>query len=144
MKTLNGKEFDLELIYPKGKYPVTVISGMSNFHKNSVLWKFSNKHKFVFYEEQFTCGLMRIESIFNFCKDHNEVIIRDIELYLPSYIQEKVLLHIFSINKNIKIICTTHSPSIIIDGWLDKVFNMTDYFNCENYDIEIKRLFEIK
>jgi len=40
--------------------------------------------------------------------------------------QKKLIGFIRELNPNVQIIIATHSPAIIMNGWLDKVFNMSD------------------
>lgn len=40
--------------------------------------------------------------------------------------QRKLIKYIRELNPNVQIIIATHSPDIIMDGWLDKVFNLQD------------------
>ncbi len=48
------------------------------------------------------------------------------ELSLHHQWQKKLLERIVSLNANLQIITTTHSPAMIMDGWLDKVTDITD------------------
>jgi energy-coupling factor transporter ATP-binding protein EcfA2 len=48
------------------------------------------------------------------------------EISLHTDWQESLIDNIRKLNENIQIIIATHSPSIIINGWKDKVFEMTD------------------
>jgi len=40
--------------------------------------------------------------------------------------QKKIIQYIRELNANVQVIIATHSPAIIMDGWMDKVFNMSD------------------
>ena len=40
--------------------------------------------------------------------------------------QKKLIKHIKELNPNIQLIIATHSPAIIMEGWLDKVFEVSD------------------
>jgi ABC-type multidrug transport system ATPase subunit len=40
--------------------------------------------------------------------------------------QKKIIQYIRELNPNVQVIIATHSPAIIMDGWMDKVFNMND------------------
>lgn len=40
--------------------------------------------------------------------------------------QEQLIENILSLNPNVQIIMTTHSPAVIMKGWLDKVTNVED------------------
>ena len=40
--------------------------------------------------------------------------------------QRKLIQYIRELNPNVQIIIATHSPGIIMDGWMDKVFEMSD------------------
>jgi predicted ATP-dependent endonuclease of OLD family len=40
--------------------------------------------------------------------------------------QRKLIFYIRELNPNVQIILATHSPDIIMEGWMDKVFNMGD------------------
>ena len=40
--------------------------------------------------------------------------------------QKKLIQYIREINPNVQIILATHSPAVIIEGWRDKVFNVSD------------------
>jgi len=52
-------------------------------------------------------------------------LIDDIGLFLHVEWERKVISAIMKINPNAQLICTTHSPAIIMEGWLDKVFEIT-------------------
>ena len=40
--------------------------------------------------------------------------------------QQKLIAYIRELNPNVQLIIATHSPAIIMDGWLDKVFEIND------------------
>ena len=40
--------------------------------------------------------------------------------------QEKLIDNIRSLNSHAQIIIATHSPSIVLDGWMDKVFEVPE------------------
>ncbi|MEY4768790.1 MAG: hypothetical protein RL637_1429, partial [Pseudomonadota bacterium] len=46
--------------------------------------------------------------------------------------QRKLVQYIRELNPNVQIIIATHSPDIIMDGWLDKVFNLQDLIVKDN------------
>lgn len=46
--------------------------------------------------------------------------------------QRKLIKHIRELNPNVQIIIATHSPDIIIKGWLDKVVNIEDIIVKDN------------
>jgi predicted ATP-dependent endonuclease of OLD family len=46
------------------------------------------------------------------------------ELSLHTDWQEKLIDYIRQLNENVQIIIATHSPSIVINGWQDKVFEI--------------------
>lgn len=48
------------------------------------------------------------------------------ELSLHHEWQRKLLSNIITLNNNVQIISTTHSPAMIMDGWLDKVVDISD------------------
>ena len=48
------------------------------------------------------------------------------ELSLHTDWQEKLIDYIRQLNENVQIIIATHSPSIVINGWQDKVFEIND------------------
>jgi ABC-type cobalamin/Fe3+-siderophores transport system ATPase subunit len=48
------------------------------------------------------------------------------ELSLHTDWQEKLIDYIRQLNENVQIIIATHSPSIVINGWQDKVFEIDD------------------
>jgi len=48
------------------------------------------------------------------------------ELSLHTDWQEKLINYIRQLNENVQIIIATHSPSIVINGWQDKVFEIND------------------
>lgn len=48
------------------------------------------------------------------------------EISLHMKWQRKLISYIRELNPNVQLIIATHSPDIIMDGWLDKVFNMCD------------------
>jgi predicted ATPase len=46
--------------------------------------------------------------------------------------QQKLIGYIRELNPNVQLIIATHSPAIIMNGWLDKVFNVND-ITVKNY-----------
>lgn len=40
--------------------------------------------------------------------------------------QKTLISHILALNPNLQIILTTHSPAVIMDGWMDRVTEVTD------------------
>jgi predicted ATP-dependent endonuclease of OLD family len=40
--------------------------------------------------------------------------------------QRKLISHIRELNPNVQIIIASHSPAIIMEGWLDKVVEISD------------------
>ncbi len=48
------------------------------------------------------------------------------EISLHTDWQEKLIDNIRSLNNNAQIIIATHSPSIVLDGWMDKVFEVPE------------------
>jgi predicted ATP-dependent endonuclease of OLD family len=46
--------------------------------------------------------------------------------------QRKLIKYIRELNPNVQIILATHSPDIIMDGWMDKVFNISDIIVKDN------------
>lgn len=40
--------------------------------------------------------------------------------------QRKLLSDILNVNPNVQIITATHSPGVVMDGWVDKVIEMSD------------------
>jgi len=60
-------------------------------------------------------------------EDKNFVLLMDEpEISLHTYWQEKLIKNILSLNNNNQIIIATHSPSIVLDGWMDKVFGIPE------------------
>jgi len=55
-----------------------------------------------------------------------DVIMDEPEISLHTDWQESLIDNIRKLNENAQIIIATHSPSIIINGWQDKVFEMSD------------------
>lgn len=51
--------------------------------------------------------------------------------------QQKLIGYIRELNPNIQLIIATHSPAIIMEGWLDKVFNVSDII-VKNHQITKK------
>lgn len=51
--------------------------------------------------------------------------------------QQKLIGYIRELNPNIQLIIATHSPAIIMEGWLDKVFNVSDII-VKNHQIAKK------
>lgn len=45
--------------------------------------------------------------------------------------QRKLIQYIRELNPNVQIILATHSPGIIMDGWMDKVFEMSDLITLD-------------
>ncbi len=48
------------------------------------------------------------------------------EISLHMKWQRNLITYIRELNPNVQLIIATHSPDIIMDGWMDKVFNMCD------------------
>ena len=46
--------------------------------------------------------------------------------------QRKLIKYIRELNPNVQLIIATHSPDIIMDGWLDKIFNLQDLVIRDN------------
>jgi predicted ATP-dependent endonuclease of OLD family len=46
--------------------------------------------------------------------------------------QRKLIGYIRELNPNVQIIMSTHSPGIIIEGWQDKVFEVSDISKKSN------------
>ncbi len=46
--------------------------------------------------------------------------------------QRKLIKYIRELNPNVKLIIATHSPDIIVHGWLDNVFNIQDLIVKDN------------
>lgn len=46
--------------------------------------------------------------------------------------QRKLIKYIRELNPNVQLIIATHSPDIIMDGWLDKIFNIQDLYIKDN------------
>jgi predicted ATP-dependent endonuclease of OLD family len=40
--------------------------------------------------------------------------------------QEELIKIIRSLNNNVQVILATHSPSLVMNGWMDKITNMED------------------
>jgi len=57
---------------------------------------------------------------------HSVMIMDEPEISLHTDWQESLIDNIRKLNENAQIIIATHSPSIIINGWQDKVFEMSD------------------
>ncbi len=47
--------------------------------------------------------------------------------------QRKLIKYIRELNPNVQLIIATHSPDIIMDGWLDKIFNIQDLVITDNH-----------
>ena len=43
-----------------------------------------------------------------------------------SWMRQKLIAMIRELNPNVQIILTTHSPALIMEGWLDAVTEVTD------------------
>ena len=95
----------------------TIIYGDNGSGKTELLKTFAEKYNYSFYEEKHTNGTERLDDIFDFCKKNDNVIIDNIELYLHIKIQMFLLPKLHSNNSNLKIIASTHSPSIINGRW---------------------------
>ncbi len=46
--------------------------------------------------------------------------------------QRKLITYIRELNPNVQLIIATHSPDIIVHGWMDKVFNVSDLIVKDN------------
>jgi predicted ATP-dependent endonuclease of OLD family len=51
--------------------------------------------------------------------------------------QRKLIKYIRELNPNAQIIIATHSPAIIMEGWLDKVFNLEDLIVKDSIDATV-------
>jgi predicted ATPase len=51
--------------------------------------------------------------------------------------QRKLIKYIRELNPNTQIIIATHSPAIIMEGWLDKVFNLEDLIVKDSIDATV-------
>ena len=40
--------------------------------------------------------------------------------------QQQLIQRVRSLNPNVQIIMTTHSPALIMDGWMDSVYDVED------------------
>ena len=47
--------------------------------------------------------------------------------------QQQLIDLVLQLNPNVQIILTTHSPAVIMNGWLDKVTEVSDITDQENY-----------
>lgn len=116
-----------KLKIPTDGYKVVVLSGDNGTGKTDLLLNFVEYEQYKLYTEKFTNGSDRLIDILNFCRMNDFVVIDNIDLYLDMNNQETIIQKIFEINPNITLLCTTHSPLIIMKGWLDKVVNIEDY-----------------
>ncbi|MFN3489895.1 MAG: AAA family ATPase [Emticicia sp.] len=57
---------------------------------------------------------------------HSIMIMDEPEISLHPDWQENLIDNIRKLNENVQIIIATHSPSIVINGWKDKVFEMSE------------------
>lgn len=58
--------------------------------------------------------------------DHTVLFMDEPEVSLHIEWQQRLLDTILSLNPNVQIILTTHSPAIIMNGWMDKVTEVSD------------------
>ena len=66
-------------------------------------------------------------------EDRNCVLFMDEpEISLHTDWQEKLIENIRSLNNNAQIIIATHSPSMVLDGWMDKVFEVPEIITKPN------------
>ena len=49
--------------------------------------------------------------------------------------QRKLIQYIKELNPNVQIILATHSPGIILEGWADKVFEVSDLITLDRQAI---------
>jgi len=54
------------------------------------------------------------------------------EISIHFDVQEKLIDYIRELNPNVQIILATHSPAIIMDGWMDKVKEISDLIVTDN------------
>ena len=47
--------------------------------------------------------------------------------------QKRLIDLILSLNPNVQIILTTHSPAVVMNGWMDKVTEVSDIVNDEDF-----------
>jgi predicted ATPase len=40
--------------------------------------------------------------------------------------QKKIIQYIRELNPNVQVIMATHSPALVMEGWMDKVFEVRD------------------
>ena len=57
---------------------------------------------------------------------HFVLVMDEPEISLHTDWQEKLIDNIRKLNNNVQIIIATHSPSIVLEGWKDKVFEVTE------------------
>ncbi len=113
-----------------------VISGDNGVGKSAFLKEYALNYGYAFYEEHgITSGKERLAAIVEFCKAYDNVVIDDIELHLHTDVQQELLGTLHDNNSNLCIICSTHSPSIIINGWLDVIVNLDDTSSEEKDDV---------
>jgi predicted ATP-dependent endonuclease of OLD family len=74
-------------------------------------------------EKQFLVILLTV-----LVQDNNPAILLmdEPEISLHMKWQRNLITYIRELNPNVQLIIATHSPDIIMDGWMDKVFNMCD------------------
>lgn len=59
-------------------------------------------------------------------REHSICFLDEPELSLNIEWQKKLIGFIRELNPNVQLIIATHSPAMIMDGWMDKVFNVED------------------
>ncbi len=57
------------------------------------------------------------------------------EISIHFDVQKKLIDYILELNPNVQIILATHSPAIIMDGWMDKVKEISDLIVTDNQAI---------
>ena len=57
---------------------------------------------------------------------HSVLLMDEPEVSLHIEWQQKLIEMITDLNPNVQIILTTHSPAVIMNGWMDKVTEVSD------------------
>ena len=117
---------NLEKLIPTGKFKVTILAGANGSGKSKLLKDFAEKFGYDMYIEKYTDGVYRQNDMLYECLRTSHIIIDNIELYLHCDNQTELLNEIFKLNPEISIVCSTHSPMIIMNGWMDRVINIED------------------
>ena len=108
---------------------VMVVGGPNNSGVTSALRWFCVKNDFEFFPEILypTKSRERLKSMISFCKRNDNVVIDNIENLLDFETQQQIIEILLNSNPRLRLVCSAHSPAVVMHGWTDCVVNVLDY-----------------